>query len=136
MDSKCPNCNKKNIAVLDEDLMECYDCGKTFPKEGTMYVEMNQQLAKHVEDALILMEGCEFTDLDVKSERGAIYFNYGKLRFRVDDRYYVEQRMEIGYQVTEIALILQSLLRHRGAMSEMHRVKMTEIVHVARKATV
>lgn len=31
-DQSCPSCKKQNIAVLDDKLMECHDCGITFTR--------------------------------------------------------------------------------------------------------
>lgn len=44
---ECPNCLKRNIAVLDDKLMECHDCGITFsvvrPEPLAAILELTQR---------------------------------------------------------------------------------------------
>lgn len=76
-----------------------------------------------VRDAVITSPGQPETvvsDVDLQSERGVVYFTYMRVRFRVTDRWEVEEQGcgEVGYGVGAASLLFRSLLRHRGALLE------------------
>jgi hypothetical protein len=83
-------------------------------------------LIDHIRDAVITLPnnpGTEVTNIDVESERGVVYFDYVKIRFRVTDRYEVEEQGpgQYGYALGAASLLLESLLRHRGELCHMAR---------------
>jgi hypothetical protein len=77
-----------------------------------------EALLHHVQDSLIKVSGIQVVNPDLTSEKDAIYFDYFGIHFRVDDRYYVEERAHLGYySVTCAALLMKAALMNKAGMA-------------------